>query len=72
MKLIIYLYKPDNERDYGSEAIEILIQNVENQRDRLVVILAGYKEPMDKFYMSQTRVYLHVILNHIDFPDYSN
>ena len=45
-----YLYKPDNERDYGSEAIEILLQVMENQRDDLVVILAGYKEPMDKFY----------------------
>jgi probable Rubsico expression protein CbbX len=47
-----YLYKPDNERDYGSEAIEILLQVMENQRDELVVILAGYKEPMDKFYQS--------------------
>jgi probable Rubsico expression protein CbbX len=47
-----YLYKPDNERDYGAEAIEILLQVMENQRDELVVILAGYKEPMDKFYES--------------------
>ena len=45
-----YLYKPDNERDYGSEAIEILLQVMENQRDELVVILSGYKESMDKFY----------------------
>jgi hypothetical protein len=45
-----YLYKPDNESDYGSEAIEILLQVMENQRDDLVVILAG--EPMDKFYES--------------------
>merc|ERR1712146_450557 len=45
-----YLYKPDNERDYGAEAIEILLQVMGNQRDELVVILAGYKEPMDKFY----------------------
>jgi probable Rubsico expression protein CbbX len=47
-----YLYKPDNERDYGSEAIEILLQVMENQRDELVVVLAGYKVPMDKFYES--------------------
>jgi hypothetical protein len=53
-----YLYKPD-ERDYGSEAIEILLQVMENQRDDLVVILAGYKEPMDKFYESNPG-YLHV------------
>ena len=51
-----YLYKPDNERDYGSEAIEILLQVMENQRDDLVVILAGYKERMDIFFTSQIRV----------------
>ena len=47
-----YLYKPDNERDYGSEAIEILLQVMENQRDDLVVIFAGYKDRMDSFYES--------------------
>jgi len=65
-----YLYKPDNERDYGSEAIEILLQVMENQRDDLVVILAGYKEPMDKFYESNPCLSSR-ITNHIDFPDYS-
>jgi probable Rubsico expression protein CbbX len=65
-----YLYKPDNERDYGSEAIEILLQVMENQRDELVVILAGYKLPMDKFYESNPGLSSR-IANHIDFPDYS-
>ena len=65
-----YLYKPDNERDYGAEAIEILLQVMENQRDELVVILAGYEEPMDKFYDSNPGLSSR-IANHIDFPDYS-
>merc|ERR1712137_199362 len=65
-----YLYKPDNERDYGAEAIEILLQVMENQREELVVILAGYKEPMDKFYESNPGLSSR-IANHIDFPDYS-
>ena len=65
-----YLYKPDNERDYGSESIEILLQVMENQRDELVVILAGYKEPMDRFYESNPGLSSR-ITNHIDFPDYS-
>ena len=65
-----YLYKPDNERDYGSEAIEILLQVMENQRDDLVVILAGYKTPMDRFYESNPGLSSR-IANHIDFPDYS-
>jgi len=65
-----YLYKPDNERDYGAEAIEILLQVMENQRDELVVILAGYKQPMDKFYESNPGLSSR-IANHIDFPDYS-
>jgi len=65
-----YLYKPDNERDYGSESIEILLQVMENQRDQLVLILAGYKEPMDRFYESNPGLSSR-IANHIDFPDYS-
>ena len=65
-----YLYKPNNEKDYGSEAIEMLLQVMENQRDELVVILAGYKEPMDKFYESNPGLSSR-IANHIDFPDYS-
>ena len=65
-----YLYKPDNERDYGSEAIEILLQVMENQRDDLVVILAGYKERMDIFYESNPGLASR-IANHVHFPDYS-
>jgi len=65
-----YLYKPDNERDYGAEAIEILLQVMENQRDELVVILAGYKKAMDKFYESNPGLSSR-IANHIDFPDYN-
>jgi len=65
-----YLYKPDNERDYGSEAIEILLQVMENQRDDLVVILAGYKDRMDIFYQSNPGLASR-IANHIHFPDYS-
>ena len=65
-----YLYKPDNERDYGSEAIEILLQVMENQRDDLVVILAGYKDRMDTFYESNPGLSSR-IANHVDFPDYA-
>jgi probable Rubsico expression protein CbbX len=65
-----YLYKPDNERDYGAEAIEILLQVMENQRDDLVVIFAGYKERMDSFYESNPGLSSRVA-NHIDFPDYT-
>ena len=65
-----YLYKPDNERDYGAEAIEILLQVMENQREDLVVILAGYKDRMDSFYDSNPGLSSRVA-NHIDFPDYT-
>lgn len=65
-----YLYKPDNERDYGAEAIEILLQVMENQRDDLVIIFAGYKERMDSFYASNPGLSSRVA-NHVDFPDYS-
>lgn len=65
-----YLYKPDNERDYGSEAIEILLQVMENQRDDLVIIFAGYKDRMDEFYESNPGLSSRVA-NHVDFPDYS-
>jgi probable Rubsico expression protein CbbX len=66
-----YLYKPDNERDYGQEAIEILLQVMENQRDDLVVILAGYGDRMDKFFSSNPG-FRSRIAHHIDFPDYSD
>jgi len=65
-----YLYKPENERDYGAESIEILLQIMENNRDDLVVILAGYKDKMDRFFMSNPGMRSR-IAHHIDFPDYS-
>jgi probable Rubsico expression protein CbbX len=65
-----YLYKPDNERDYGQEAIEILLQVMENQRDDLVVILAGYKDRMDTFFQSNPGMSSR-IAHHLDFPDYA-
>ncbi len=65
-----YLYRPENERDYGAEAIEILLQVMENNRNDLVVIFAGYKERMDIFYQSNPGLSSRVA-NHIDFPDYS-
>jgi probable Rubsico expression protein CbbX len=66
-----YLYRPENERDYGQEAIEILLQVMENQRDDIVVILAGYKDRMDKFFQSNPGMSSR-IAHHIDFPDYSS
>jgi probable Rubsico expression protein CbbX len=65
-----YLYRPENERDYGQEAIEILLQVMENQRDDLVVILAGYKDRMETFFRSNPGMSSR-IAHHIDFPDYS-
>ena len=65
-----YLYRPENERDYGQEAIEILLQVMENQRDDLVVILAGYADRMDRFFASNPG-FRSRIAHHIDFPDYS-
>ena len=65
-----YLYRPENERDYGQEAIEILLQVMENQRDDLVVILAGYKDRMDTFFKSNPGMSSR-IAHHLDFPDYA-
>jgi len=65
-----YLYRPENERDYGQEAIEILMQVMENQRDDLVVIFAGYKSRMDTFFQSNPGLGSRVA-HHIDFPDYA-
>ncbi|MDE3011563.1 MAG: AAA family ATPase, partial [Pseudomonadota bacterium] len=65
-----YLYRPDNERDYGQESIEILLQVMENQRDDLVVIVAGYKDRMDTFFQSNPGLNSR-IAHHLDFPDYS-
>src|SRR5215510_7159957 len=64
-----YLYRPENERDYGQESIEILLQAMENQRDDLVVILAGYASRMDTFFQSNPG-FRSRIAHHITFPDY--
>jgi probable Rubsico expression protein CbbX len=65
-----YLYRPENERDYGVEAIEILLQVMENERERLVVILAGYKDRIDEFFRLNPGMSSRVA-HHIDFPDYT-
>ena len=65
-----YLYRPENERDYGQEAIEILLQVMENQRDDLVVILAGYQDRMNTFFQSNPGMSSR-IAHHLDFPDYA-
>jgi probable Rubsico expression protein CbbX len=65
-----YLYRPENERDYGQEAIEILLQVMENQRDDIVVILAGYRDRMDTFFRSNPGLSSR-IAHHLDFPDYA-
>ncbi|WP_250467543.1 MULTISPECIES: CbbX protein [unclassified Caballeronia] len=65
-----YLYRPENERDYGQEAIEILLQTMENQRDDLVVILAGYEGRMETFFQSNPG-FRSRIAHHIAFPDYA-
>ena len=64
-----YLYRPENERDYGQESIEILLQVMENNRDDLVVGLAGYADKMDKFFSSNPG-FRSRVAHHIDFPDY--
>jgi probable Rubsico expression protein CbbX len=65
-----YLYRPENERDYGQEAIEILLQVMENQRDDLVVILAGYRDRMETFFRSNPGMASRVA-HHVDFPDFT-
>ena len=64
-----YLYRPENERDYGQEAIEILLQVMEGRRADLVVILAGYRERMEVFFRSNPGLSSR-IAHHLDFPDY--
>ncbi|MFL5250336.1 MAG: CbbX protein, partial [Myxococcales bacterium] len=65
-----YLYRPENERDYGQEAIEVLLQVMEGRRDDLVVILAGYKDRMERFFGSNPGLSSR-IAHHLDFPDYA-
>jgi probable Rubsico expression protein CbbX len=66
-----YLHRPDNERDYGQEAIEILLQVMESQREDLVVILAGYSDRMERFFRSNPG-FRSRIAHHVDFPDYTD
>ena len=66
-----YLYRPDNERDYGQEAIEMLLQQMEDHRDDLVVILAGYQDRMGQFFRSNPGLSSR-IAHHIDFPNYTS
>src|SRR5215469_12637156 len=63
------LYRQENERDYGQESIEILLQVMENQREDIVVILAGYKDRMDRFFSSNPGM-MSRVAHHIDFPNY--
>ncbi len=64
-----YLYRPENERDYGQEAIEILLQVMEDHRADLVVILAGYKDRLETFFSSNPGMGSR-IAHHVDFPDF--
>ncbi|MDP3984394.1 MAG: AAA family ATPase, partial [Acidimicrobiia bacterium] len=64
-----YLYRPGNERDYGPEAIEMLLQAMENNRDDLVVVLAGYKDRMATFFQANPGFHSRVA-HHLDFADY--
>ena len=66
-----YLYNAANDRDYGQESIEILLNVMENQQDDLVVAVAGYKDRMDKFF-SYIPGMMSRIGNHIDFPNYTS
>ena len=63
------LYQPDNSKDFGLEAIETLLQVMENERDKFIVILAGYKDRMDTFFESNPGLRSRVA-HHIDFADY--
>jgi probable Rubsico expression protein CbbX len=65
-----YLYRPENERDYGQEAIEILLQVMETERDDLVVVLAGYRDRMETFFRSNPGMGSRVA-HHIHFPDFN-
>ena len=66
-----YLHRPENEKDYGQEAIEILLQVMENQRDDLIVILAGYQDRMDRFFESNPG-FRSRIAHHVHFPDFAD
>jgi probable Rubsico expression protein CbbX len=65
-----HIYRVDNERDYGQETVELLLQVMENERENIVVIMAGYKEQMDRFFADVPGLSSR-IAHHVDFPDYS-
>jgi len=65
-----HLYRPDSQRDYGREAIEMLLEAMENRRDELVVIFAGYKEKMHRLFEANPGLFSR-IAHHIDFPNYT-
>jgi probable Rubsico expression protein CbbX len=64
-----YLYRATDSKDYGQEAIDILLQVMENDREKLVVILAGYKDRMDGFFESNPGMSSR-IAHHLDFAAY--
>jgi probable Rubsico expression protein CbbX len=64
-----YLYNAANDRDYGQESIEILLNVMENKKEDIIVVLAGYKDRMDKFYSFIPGMNSR-IGNHIEFPNY--
>ena len=64
-----YLYRRENERDYGPEAIEVLLQVMEQERDNLVVVLAGYRDRLEEFFRANPGMGSRVA-HHIHFPDY--
>jgi probable Rubsico expression protein CbbX len=65
-----YLHRPDNERDYGAEAVEVLLHVMEAERERLVVIFAGYRDRMESFFQANPGMGSRVA-HHVDFPDYT-
>jgi len=65
-----HLYKPDNERDYGAEAIELLLQVMENQREDLIFVFSGPKTKIEGFFNSNPGISSR-IGNHVDFEDYN-
>ncbi len=65
-----YLHRPENERDYGQETIEVLLQAMESERQNLVVVMAGYADRMEEFFQANPGMGSRVA-HHISFPDYN-
>ena len=64
------LVSPDTTNDYGSEAVDTLVKMMEDHRDDLVVIVAGYREEMEQFLRSNTGL-ISRFNKFITFEDYS-